>query len=136
MQLGLYWPCTNMKTLPRHVPPAVGNEPAAPLLLLSPSPGHKSGEHVPGPGTGTFLPVPGPSTTRGTAVDRSDDVRMTAVMLQGAVGQALRMWAGRWLHEAEVHQTRDSEDIPNDYDVVLRDGWRVRFTRSVIPPHG
>jgi hypothetical protein len=70
-------------------------------------------------------------------VDRSDDVRMTAVMLQGAVGQALRMWASRWLRDAEVHQTRDSEDIPYDYiDVVLTDGWRVRFTRSVIPPHG
>lgn len=68
--------------------------------------------------------------------DRADDVEMTAVMLQGAVMLALqRATMQGWLRAAAVEQPTDSGGIVTDYtDVVLNDGWRVRFTRSVVPP--
>lgn len=68
--------------------------------------------------------------------DRADDVEMMAVMLQGAVMLALQQATMQgWLRAAAVEQSTDSGGIVTDYtDVVLNDGWRVRFTRSVVPP--
>lgn len=70
------------------------------------------------------------------AEDRASDVELLAVMFQGAVMMSLdRATMQGWVRAAKVEQPLDDQGIITDYtDVVLSDGWRVRFTRSVVPP--